>query len=890
MVQPGTTLAHYRLVEKIGQGGMGEVFRAEDTKLGREVAIKVLPEMMAADADRLARFEREARSLAALNHPNIAAIYGLEEADDTRFLVLELVPGETLAEHIERGPIPVEQALQIARQIAEGMAEAHAAGILHRDLKPANVKVTPDGKVKVLDFGLAKPFLPDPASGSPDLTQSPTLTFAGATQAGMLLGTAAYMSPEQARGQAVDRRADIWAFGVVLFEMLAGARMFGGGTVSDTLASVLKEEPGWDALPSGTPPAARRLLRRALEKDPARRLRDIIDARLEIDDALNEPVGVADSVDGPGASTGGAPALLPWAVALVAVAAAVWFGFVGMGGDAKEGPAPRVAAAILPPPETGFDLSDGMALSPDGKRLAFATRGADGETRLWVRHLDRTVAEPVVGTEGGEAPFWSPDGRELGFLAEDRLKRINLASGAVETLADVAFRRGAAWSTGGDIVFLPRWGSPLHRVLRTGGAAEPVTVLEVAGGDTHYWPSFLPDGRRFLYLVRTYGRGENRGQIRLGSLDDPTGSKLLFPSNSNAVYVPPGYILWWHDGNLRAQRFDADRGELSGEPFALIPGVRFDPRIGLAAFTVSNNGVLIYQEGGTEAGNQLVWYDRQGNELGPVGPAGSLYTPTLSPDGSRIVLDISGETNQGDIWILDVERGSGTRFTTFAEDDSKPIFSDDGDSVAFFSMHETGRPAVWIKPVRGGQEPRLVVQDADADLVPHGWHGDLLLVERNHQAQVGLWTYSLADEKLEPYVDTEFTESAAALSADGRFAAYHSDESGRNEVYVQGFPSGGERWSVSPDGGKTPRWRADGKELYYVSLDDEIMAVAVTTDAAGRLEFSVPVRLFRVDIKQSDNTQFDSADGERFLVNTNIRAGAADPLTLVLNWQEGLER
>ncbi len=887
-LEPGQSLSHYRVAEKIGEGGMGAVYRAEDTRLGRDVAIKVLPDEVARDPDRVARFQREARSLAALNHPNIAAIYGLEEAGEARFLVLELVSGETLEERIARGPLPREEALGIARQIAEAFKEAHTAGILHRDLKPSNVKITADLKVKVLDFGLAKPFLPDAPGGSSGLTRSPTLTM-GATAVGVLLGTAAYMSPEQARGHPVDRRADIWAFGCVLYEMLAGAPPFIGSTISDTLASVLKEEPDWSRLPGDLAPAARRLLRRTLAKDPAARLHDISDARIEIDEALVEPAESAEVGAVPRGAAARRPALgrlLPWALAGLASLVAIWIALQGVG--RAPAPAARLTASILPPPEVSFDTSRGLALSPDGKRLAFPAKDGSGRVRLWIRSLDRPAARPLDGTDGAAAPFWSPDGRRIGFFADGKLRKIEVETGLLESIADAPAAYGGAWSETGDIVFSPGFDRPLERVPASGGTPQPVTQKEKTS-DAHLWPSFLPDGRHFLFLNRVYGSEAELGQLRVGSLDG-SPSRLLFSSNSSAQYAPPGYLIWWHGGNLRAQRFDADRQELQGEPFVLVSGARFDPRAAVAVFSVSRTGILVYQEGGSLAGNELVWLDRSGREIGTVGDPGSLYSPKLSPDGTRVALDRSDETNRGDIWLIDVNRGSGTRLSSFPEDDSVPVWSPDGAEVAFFSAKGGGHTVVYVRSTRDGSDARLLIADPAADLEPADWpRTDLMLLNRSKDDDVDIFLCSIPDRKIRPFLATPFREWDAQVSPDGRHVAYTSDETGSMEVYVGTFPEPGERWRVSADGGRMPKWHPGGVELYYVTLDSRLMAVSLKGRNRGGdrpAPIGAPEMLFRVDLKEHRLRQFDTHDGTRFLANRNVSLGAGVPLTLVVHWTE----
>ena len=874
-LEPNASLLHYRLIEQIGQGGMGVVWSAEDTRLGRRVAVKLLAPDLTADADRLARFDREARLLASLNHPNIGALYAIEEAEGERFLVLELIPGETLAERIERGALPIEEALGVARQIAAALAAAHAAGVLHRDLKPANVKVTPEGKVKVLDFGLAKGFQSSEMSPSSP-SMSPTLTSLG-TRAGVILGTASYMSPEQARGRNVDRRADVWGLGCVLYEMLTGRRPFAGETVSDTLASVLKEDPDWTALPAGLPPAAQRVLRRMLAKDPGRRVHDVADAILDLDE------GAGELAAGPVASAV-APAprrrvLLPWVLLAVACAAAAWSARLALRAEPISSP---VTASILAPLGSRFDLDRGLALSPDGSRLVSVVRGEDGVRRLWLRALDRGTGQILAGTDGARNPFWSPDGRRIGFATDKSLRWIEVDSGVVESLASSLTRPGGgSWGAGGEILISSGGGdTPILLIPASGG--EPVPATQPGKAHAHHWPYFLPDGRHFLFLERDYGGGKPLGEIHVGSLDGVPSRKLV-SANSNAVYVAPGFLVWWHEGNLRAQRFDADRLALDGEPFVLAAGARFDPRSGYAAFTLSSGGILAFQEQAGKAGNELVWLDREGRELGVLAGLASYYVPRLSPDGSRVATDISDETNRGDIWLLDSARGTPTRFTSWPEDDTAPVWSPDGEQIAFVSTRGEGSSQIYTRPVRGTAEPQSLIQNPEADVTPLDWSRDgFLLLERGSNNAADLWAYSAHDGTSRPYLAGPFAEVAGAFSPDGRLVAFTSNETDRPEIYVATFPTAGERWRVSTDGGAQAVWRRDGGELYYAAPDGQIMAVTVGRSGDARPVLGTPRALFRVDLKEHRSANFATIDGQRFLVNRNVDTGATSPLTLVL--------
>ena len=633
---PGTHLGPYEVVAPLGAGGMGEVYRARDTKLKRDVALKILPEAFRLDAERLARFKREAQMLASLNHPNIAAIYGFEESDGVQALVLELVEGPTLADRIAQGPIPLDEALPIAKQIAEAVEAAHEQGIIHRDLKPANVKVRGDGTVKILDFGLAKALEPAGMalqSGPSTLTQSPTITTPAMTQMGVILGTAAYISPEQAKGRPADKRSDIWAFGCVLYETLTGRRAFDGTSTSEVMAKVIEREPDFGALPATTPLSIRRLLHRCFEKDPKDRLRDIGDARFELKETVaKERRDVAEI----------APTkhsyLRPGAIAVAIIVITIVGGMLVM---SRVRP-PSVEAGLrqfvmLPPEGTAFgggviDRTPPFAISPDGLRLAFVATDGSGHRLLWVRPLSSLNAAPLGGTEGATEPFWSPDGSLLAFFAGGKLKKVNVAGGAPVSLADAPTGSGGTWSRDGVIVFAPSTQSGLLRISEAGGTPTPVTRLSPSGDFGHVYPQFLPDGRHFLYLVRAT---PSRKGIYVGLLGSPD-SKRIVEAREKARYAPPGYLLFLRDGRLMAQAFDASRLELSGDAVPVAESVAFISTDGRASYDVSDSGALVYRANGLLAASQPVWVDRSGKTIENVGEPGDYQTASLSPDRSRM--------------------------------------------------------------------------------------------------------------------------------------------------------------------------------------------------------------------------------------------------------------
>ncbi|HYN05409.1 MAG TPA: protein kinase [Vicinamibacteria bacterium] len=863
----GHTLAHYRVSAGLGAGGMGEVYRATDTKLGRDVAIKVLPAEVAQDPERLARFRREAQLLASLNHPGIAAIHGLEEADGQLFLVLELVEGEDLAERLKRGPLPLDEALAIAKQIAEALEGAHEKGIVHRDLKPANVKLTPDGKVKVLDFGLAKAWSGGGASGtsSGDLSQSPTLAQTG-TAAGLILGTAAYMSPEQARGKAVDKRADIWAFGVVLFEMLTGRRLFEGETLSDLLAAVLKTAPDFTALPAGVPPRVRRLLGRCLRKDPKERLHDIADARIELADE-EEATPAGSSVAPPQR----ARALVPWVVAALAVAAAAAWALVG----GHPGPARELALKVAVLPPSGTTSSGPIDISPDGRQIAFTAAGDDGQARLYVRTLDNLEPKPLPGTEGAEAPFFSPDGKSVGFFAGGKLKRVDQAGGPTRELADAPDHRGGSWGSQNLIVFAPEGGGPIFRVPASGGPVTPVTTLDPAAQETsHRWPRFLQDGKRFLFMSRK-PKPPGRLAVEVGSVDGGARTRLVDSSTGGAF--ARGRLYFVRETTLLAQAFDSRTLAVSGDPVPVADDVWRNPNTdGLTAFAVAENGAVAYRRGGLSQ-RQLTWLDRQGRPLGTVGPPGILGSMDLSPDDRRVLAEIIDPMRDTSaLFVLDAATGTTTRATLGAGNQSSGLFSPDGKSFAF-AWDSEGAFDLYRREVGSAAGPSPLLVNGVWKF-PDSWSPDGRFLSYT-QSEPGqprdIWILPMTGgARPFPVAQTPAEESGSAFSPDGRLIAYVSDESGRSDVFVRTFPESTGKWQVSTRGGTSPVWRADGKELFYLTLDRTLVAVPTTVAASG-LEPGTARPLFqnqglRLPTIAGGNPYAATADGQRFLAIVTV--------------------
>jgi serine/threonine protein kinase/Tol biopolymer transport system component len=929
----GTRLGPYEITVPLGQGGMGEVYRAHDTKLGRDVAVKILPQAFAFDADRLARFRREAQVLASLNHPNIAAIHGLEESDGVQALILEFVDGPTLAdligrqaaaesgrssqarvasqerpatEHSDAVPhgLGSANALSIARQIAEALEAAHEQGVIHRDLKPANIKVRPDGTVKVLDFGLAKIIEAGEAGKAGGtgqagvahaITASPTLTTPAMTGLGVILGTAAYMSPEQAAGKPLDKRTDIWSFGVVLWEMLTGQRLFGTAeTVSHTLADVLRAEIGFANLPATTPTPVRDLLRRCLDRDVKTRLRDIGEARIVIAQCLANPSGVFQDTTQAPPRPKLARQWAAWAVAGVALAAAAGLALVHF----REQPAQRpvVRFQVLPPEKLNVDLA---RLSPDGRSLVILAGG-----RLWIRSLDSLELKSLTGTDGASSPFWSPDSASLGFFAQGKLKKISVDGGPPQTLCDAPAARGGTWNRDGVIVFAPGATGALQRVSAAGGVTVPLTKTT----GSHRYPEFLPDGRHFLYLARE--GPETRG-VTLGSLDGMAPVRLV-AEDSSATYVSSetsadlsawrgssqGYILFVRQATLMAQPFDLDRLQTAGEMFPVAEHVGEVAGVGFGQFTTSENGVLAYWSSG-ELGREFVWMDRTGQQIGQAFPAGDWPDFRLSRDEKRIVFSQLESGNQ-DIWVRDLARGVRTRLSFDPAQDNLPIWSADGLRALWPSNRQGGSYNLFIKSATGAGQEELFLKLG----TPTGWATDWSKDGRHIIYQIpgsntgqDLWIAqgdgtASADEKPSPYLQGPFDEQNGAFSPDSRWIAYVSNESGLDEVYVQPFPLSGGRWQVSTGGGIEPRWRHDGSELFYVASDHSLMAASVRAIGAD-FETGVPTRLFPIPSLSGIVVRDEyavSGDGKRFLVSRRPGNAAADPITVVVNWRARLRR
>jgi Tol biopolymer transport system component/tRNA A-37 threonylcarbamoyl transferase component Bud32 len=871
----GARLGPYEIVSALGAGGMGEVYKARDTKLGREVALKILPESFTHDPERLARFRREAQVLAALNHPHIGAIYGLDEANGQQFLVLELIEGGTLADRIAKGPLRVDNALAIAKQVAEALEAAHEKGIIHRDLKPANIALTQDGNVKVLDFGLAK--ATETSSGtSPDVTNTPTITSpAMMTGVGVILGTAAYMSPEQAKGRAVDRRSDVWAFGCVLYEMLTGKRAFEGEEVFDTLASVLRGDPDWSRLSSTTPPSIQRMLRRALKKDPRQRLADIHDARIEIEEAGTD-------VEGPVAPASAKGVRMGWIASLALAATLIAAMAIPTVHHLREAspPTPPEMRLQINTPSTPAPFE--FALSPDGRRLAVVAAG-DGPRRLWLRPLDETDAQPIAGTEGAEYPFWSADSRSIGFFASNKLYRIDLAGGQPQFLANAPSGRGGAWNADGTIVFAAAATSALSRIRASGGDPAPVTRLDSRQQTSHRFPQFLPDNHHFLFYAQ--GSPETSG-IYLGSLDSGE-PKRLTASETAGAYLQPDWVVFVRQGALVARRLDVARGGLTGDPVRLADPVGYDGPYNVGGFSVSADGLVAYRAGGGR--HQLTWFDRTGNAVGLAGESdtGNLLSAELSPDGRRVAVDRTVQNNT-DVWLMDLVRGGSTRLTFDAAVDKDPVWSPDGTQVVFGSNRK-GVSNLYLKSSSGVGTEELLLETPNYK-TPQDWSKDgrfLLYGQLDPKTGQDVWALEMTGKERKPrvVVNTPADERRGQFSPNGRWVAYDTNESGRSEIVVQPFPEPGRKWQVSTSGGIAPRWREDGKELYFIAPDGKLMVVSVAASSTA-FEAGTPAVLFptRIVTTPTPKNQYAVSRDGRFLINQRMEESITTPITLILNW------
>ncbi len=894
----GKTLAHYDVIALLGRGGMGEVFRARDTKLDRDVAIKLLPPQFSQDPERLARFEREARTLASVQHPNVASIYGFEHVAEHRFLVMELAEGEDLSTRLSRGAIDTTEALRIARQIALGLAAAHDKGIIHRDLKPANVMLGSDGKVKLLDFGLARAY--ENSGTAEDLANSPTITSA-MTQAGVILGTAAYMSPEQARGRPIDRRSDVWALGAVLFEMLTAKKPFDGEVISDVIARILERDPPWEELGADCHPLLRRLLERCMAKNQEDRFHDVADVRIEIEGILADPSGEsfgfmpagldpnASSQRNGATGTPGWVLVLPWVLlAAFAIAmASMWFG-------SQEAPRKPIEFAITAP--DGYELRE-FELASNGTAIVFSAIDRAGTSSFWIRDFDNADPRQLPGTERAMFPFWSPDSRSIAFFADGKLKRMDLATGSLQIIADAPNGRGGAWNEDGTILYTPEGDGVLLRVSALGGTPEPVTTLQEPE-ISHRFPHFLPDRTRFVFAAH----GANSNPRRRYLSDGSNATPLRLPDGMSEAYPAGNHLLYVRQGTVVAHEFGSGYNELVGEPYPLFSGISDTyPRTGNSAFSVSDEGTLAYLQTDRVPTN-FQWADRAGRALQSVAEENYYSTPALSHDGTRVVFRVGSVETGGSVRTLDLGRGTqslvaelnqfNAQAVVWTPDDAGVIYSEGG---LLYRHDIAGRKRVLVLdttlPVDGQtcMGPRtLSIAGGGSMMIFDGWQSD---------SDYDLWRLDLREGALPVrLVQASRTQGHPSISPDEKWVAYHSNESGRNEVYLRSSGPGSQRWIVSNDGGSAPEWNEDGSELYFLSSEDVLYAVSI--DGAGAVpQIGRPVGLFQPPLGPVDQMEDSSSSpsligvlGDRFLFHVPTGGLPTRSIRVVLDWERLLER
>jgi Tol biopolymer transport system component len=872
----GTRLGPYEILAPLGAGGMGEVYKARDTRLDRTVAIKILPPRFSEDADMKQRFEREAKAISALAHVNICALYDVGTHEGTEYLVMEHLEGQTLAERLSGGPLPPDLLLKVSIEIAAALDAAHHAGITHRDLKPGNVMLTKSG-VKLLDFGLAKTALPAVKSSS--ATSLPTEMPRAITQQGTILGTFQYMAPEQLEGKDADARSDIFSFGAVLYEMATGRKAFEGKSQAALISAILKDEPALvSAVAPMTPPALDRVVKTCLAKDPEDRFQTAHDIKLQLQWIAEG--GSQVGLPAPVAQRRKSRERLAWGLAAAATVAAAILGV----GFVRRAPArPRLVRFEIANPE-GITTIDAPRISPDGRHLAFNATDSSGKTRIWVRPLNALVAQPLAGTEGTTRPFWSPDSRSLGFFAEGKLNKIEVSGGPAQKICDAPSGADGSWSPEGVILFDGRTNDPIYRVSAAGGTPVAAVKAEASRKETEVgWPEFLPDGRHFLYMAN--GQKAEDNAYRIGSLDS-TESKALAPAQTLVTYAPPGYLLFVREKTLVAQPFDARALKTTGEPIPLAEHIGTNSQ-GLARFSVSRDGTLAYRTG--ESGNRFLWVDRSGKEGETVGDPGENRNPAFAPGGDRLAFNLADpRSGKRDIWVRDLKRGVSSRFTFGAGDAFCPLWSPDGRRMVF-----TVGVDLFEKAVEGQGEEKLLLKSDELKFACD-WTRDgryIAFSSRGKETSWDIWVVPMfGDRKPIPFLKTQFTELMPVFSPDGRFLAYQSEESGRAEVYVQSFPVPGGKWQVSTSGGVEPQWRADGKELYYRAPDQKLMAVDIQT--ASGMTAGAPQPLFpgRFDMESLRNRFLPTADGRRFLTVAPLAREAMTPTTVVLNWFAELGR
>jgi serine/threonine protein kinase len=861
---------------------MGEVYKARDTRLGRDVAVKVLPQHMSASPELRQRLDREAKTISQLSHPHICMLHDVGHQDGTDYLVMEYLEGETLADRLGKGALPVEQALKIGVEIAGALDAAHRSGIVHRDLKPGNVMLTKSG-VKLLDFGLAK--LQAAPSAVSAVTSLPTALQESQplTTRGTILGTFQYMSPEQLEGREADARSDIFAFGCVLYEMLTGQKAFSGKSQASLIGSIMHSEPpSISSLQPMVSPALDRVVRGCLSKEPEHRWNTAHDVMLQLQWIAEG--GSLAGVPAPVAARRKNREKLAWGVAAAALLAAAALGV----GFWKRAPKPlRSVQFEVNTPEEITSI-DTPRISPDGRILAFNASDSSGKIRIWVRPLNSLASQPLAGTEGATRPFWSPDSRFIGFVADGKLKKIDASGGPPQKICDAPSGSDGTWSSQGVILFDGQSNDPIYRVSAAGGIPVPAVKADAARKETTVaWPEFLPDGLHFLYM--TTGSKPEDSMYRIGSLDSKE-SKAFAPAQTLVTYAPPGYLLFARDRTLVAQPFDAKAGKTTGEPVPLAEQIGTNS-VGLARFSVSSEGTLAYRTG--EAGSRLLWLDRTGRELETAGDPGETRNPALSPGGDRLAFDLAEpRSGKSDIWVRDLARGVSSRFSFSNGDAFCPVWSPDGRRIVYSG--DVGSSWDLFEKAAAGEGAETPLLKTDEQKIASDWSRDGRYLSFQSRGKEGGWDVwvlpTFGDRKPIPFLKTKFVELVPKFSPDGRYLAYQSNESGRPEIYVQSFPGPGGKWQISTNGGTDPSWRADGKEIYYRAPDQKLMAVDVRSGESFEAGTPKPLFLGRVEPGPARNRYVPSADGQRFLFVAPLGRLAMAPTTVVLNWFADLQR
>jgi len=876
----GTRLGPYEIQSSLGAGGMGEVYRARDTRLDRSVAIKILSANLSQNAEARERFDREARAISSLSHPNICHLYDVGQHDGISYLVMEYLEGETLADRLHKGPLPLEQVLKVGADICNGLEKAHRSGVVHRDLKPSNIMLTKTG-AKLMDFGLAKPAVVAVGAGSssdPLATMSRPLTTEGT-----IVGTFQYMSPEQVEGKEADARSDIFALGALLYEMITGKRAFEGRTTASTIAAILAAEPKpISALHPMSPPVLEHITKACLAKDPDERLQTAHDVRVQLQWLVQSGALTGASVHS--LAERASQKRLAWLLAGLLLLVVVGGGSAWWIGGHQTTPAMYFNS---PAPFAANDV----ALSLDGRTVALVAYSDQANKYvLWTYEVGGRGTNTVQGTEGASHPFWSPDGRSIGFFADGKLKKLEVSSGrSAQVLCDAPSGRGGSWNRDGVILFSPRADGGIYRVSSAGGIPTAVTKPD-ASVSSHRWPSFLPDGRHFLYLAANFGGEFEKNAIFVGSLDSQE-TRFVVGASSNAVYTDPGYLLYVRDNALVAQRFDPRSHTVSGEPRTISDEVQYFPQTDLALFGVAANQTLVVQTGKGADKSQFLWFDRSGKQIGAVGPSGLFANPAVSPDGRRVAFEQTDRDGRHvDIWIHELASDVVGRLTFGPGLNELPVWSPDGKQVVFAGLRKSSWGLVDKKADGSGSE-RVIGDLSPSVQGPCDWSrdGKYLLGFKTGE----LWYVSISDQQSKPLLQGKWVARNAQFSPDGRWMAYSSNETGNSEVYVSPFPSTDNKWQVSRGGGEEPRWRRDGRELFYLSAEGKMMAVAVKT--GGNFEAGSPQTLFQTHLRQPisavDRVSYDvTADGQKFLVNTKVDEPNAAPLSVILNWATEMDR